>query len=105
MLFVSRMTIHRRRRDLGIVDIGDARRISDVELRSLLQQFHREMPNMGEILVIGCLRSLGYAVTRQRVRDAIHATDPLNTLFRWRGILTSRRPYTVLSRNSLCHIQ
>ena len=81
--------------------VGYTRRISDVEL---LQQFHREMPNMGETLVIGRLRSLGYVITRQRVRDAIHATDPLNTLFRWRGILTSWRPYLVPSPYSLWHI-
>ena len=99
------MTIYHRRRDLGSVDVGDIRRrISDVELQSLVQQLHREMPNMGETLVIGRLRSLGYAVTQQRVRDAIHATDPLNTLFGWRGNLTSRRPYSVPSPNSLWHI-
>ena len=63
-----------------------------------------EMPNIGEVLVIGHLHALGYAVSRQRVRNAIHATDPLNTALRWRGILTTRQPYSVAGPNSLWHI-
>ena len=68
--------------DLGIVDTQDTSQLTDAELQSLLQQLRRTMANMGETLVIGHLRSLGYVVTRQRVRNAIHATDPLNTTFR-----------------------
>ena len=83
---------------------GIERSISDAELRSLLQQLRRDMPTIGETLVMGHLRSLGFAVTRQQVRNAIHTTDPLNTLFRWTGILTPRRPYSVPSTNSLWHI-
>ncbi|XP_064384818.1 uncharacterized protein LOC135333721 [Halichondria panicea] len=105
LLGVSRMTIYRRRREFGILDVHSAARsISDSDLRTKLQQVRREMPNMGETLVIGRLRSLGYAVTRQRVRNAIHATDPLNAALRWRGILTARRPYSVPSPNSLWHM-
>lgn len=105
ILGVSRMTVYRRRRDLGIVDsLQTSRQITDTDLRAYLQQLRRDMPHIGETLVIGRLRSLGYSVTRQRVRDAIHETDPLNTALRWRGILTARRPYSVPSPNSLWHI-
>ena len=82
VLGVSRMIIYRRRMDLGIVDTQDTSQLTDAELQSLLQQLRRTMANMGETLVIGHLRSLGHVVTRQRVCNAIHATDPLNTTFR-----------------------
>lgn len=105
LLGVSRMTVYRRRRGFGMLDFDETRRaLSDSELHRLLQEMRREMPNMGEVLVIGRLHALGYAVSRQRVRDAIHATDPLNTALRWRGILTARRPYSVAGPNSLWHI-
>lgn len=80
LLGVSRMTVYRRRRDLGMVDFDEAtRNVSDNELQRLLQVMRQEMPNLGEALVIGQLHAMGYAVSRQRVRNAIHATDPLNT--------------------------
>ena len=105
LLGVSRMTVYRRRRDFGMEDIDEAARsISDSELQRLLQVMRREMPNMGEVLVIGHLHAMGYVVSRQRVRNAIHVTDPLNTALRWRGILTTRRPYSVAGPNSLWHI-
>ena len=105
LLGVSRMTVYRRRRDLGLLDFDDATRyVSDNELQRLLQVIRREMPNVGEALVMGQLHAMGYAVSRQRVRNAIHATDPLNTALRWQGILTTRRPYSVAGPNSLWHI-
>ena len=104
LLGVSRMTVYRRR-DFGMDDFDEATRsISNNELERLLQVMRREMPNVGEVLVIGQLHAMGYAVSRQRVRNAIHATDPLNTALRWRGILTTRRPYSVAGPNSLWHI-
>ena len=38
VLGVSRMTIYRRRMDLGIVDTQDTSQLTDAELQSLLQQ-------------------------------------------------------------------
>ena len=61
------------------------------------------MPEIGESLVWGRLRSMGLQVTRERVRQAIRRTDPLNTALRWRD-LVSRRPYSVPGPNSLWHI-
>ena len=104
LLGVSRMTVYRRRRDLGNLQSDHGLSISDALLSSLLQQIRREMPNIGENLVLGRIHSLGFSVTRHRLRQVIHATDPLNTALRWRGIATARRPYSVPAPNSLWHI-
>ncbi len=74
------------------------------ELEEFLRQLRREMPNAGETVVIGRLHSMGYHINRQRVREAIRRTDPLNTPLRWRGIAASRRPYSVPAPNSLWHV-
>ena len=44
LLGVSRMTVYRRRRDLGILQSDDGSSISDSSLSSLLQHIRREMP-------------------------------------------------------------
>ncbi len=62
------------------------------------------MPNAGETVVIGRLHSMGYHINRQRVRESIRRTDPLNTPLRWRGIAATRRPYSVPAPNSLWHV-
>ena len=58
LLGVSRMTVYRRRRDLGMVDFDEATRYVSVnELQRLLQVMRQEMPNLGEALVIGQLHA------------------------------------------------
>ena len=52
----------------------------------------------------GRLRSMGYSVTRSRLRQAIRDIDPLHTALRWRGSLSVRHPYSVPGPNSLWHI-
>ncbi len=37
-----------------------------------------ELPGVGESLVAGRLRSMGYRVTRHRIRDAVKRSDSLN---------------------------
>ena len=49
------------------------------------------------------LRSQGVYVQRERLRDSIHQTDPVNTALRWHQ-LVRRRPYSVRGPNSLWHI-
>ena len=105
ILGVSRMTIYRRRAEYGLIfdsstSVSD---VSDVDLAQILQDLRREMPEIGESMVWGRLRSMGLQVTRERVRQAIRRTDPLNTALRWRD-LVSRRPYSVPGPNSLWHI-
>ena len=55
-------------------------------------------------MVIGHVRSLGYNVTRSRIRNAVRVADPINVALRWQGNLTVRRPYSVPGPNSLWHI-
>ena len=103
LLGVSRMTIFRRRQEFGILN-DPSIEINDTELRVVLSQLRRTFPELGEKMVIGHLRSLGYNVTRNRVRNAIRITDPINVALRWHGNLTARRPYSVPGPNSLWHI-
>ena len=79
-------------------------KINDAELRIVLSQLRRTFPQLGEKMVIGHLRSLGYNVPRSRVRNAVRVTDPINVALRWQGSLTARRPYSVPGPNSLWHI-
>ena len=102
LLNVSRMTIYRRRRDYGLLD-ERSQSMSDDELRRFIQELRTQLPDVGETLVIGRLRSLGYHIARERVRQCIRSTDPLNAALRWHGV-TLRRPYSVPGPNSLWHI-
>ena len=103
LLGVSRMTIFRRRQEFGILN-EPSLEINDAELRVALSQLRRTFPQLGEKMVIGHLRSLGYSITRNRGRNAIRLTDPINVALRWQGNLTVRRPYSVPGPNSLWYI-
>ena len=81
-----------------------ANNLTNQELCNLLQQMRADSPSLGETMVWGRLRSLGYQVTRDRVCQAIRATDPLSVALRSLPFVTSRRPYSVPAPNSLWHI-
>ena len=103
MLGVSRMTIYRRRVEYELLQ--DPRSIpSEAQLRTILREIKHGQPELGEVMVMGRIRSMGYKVTRDRLRRVIRLIDPLHTALRWRGGLTSRRPYSVPGPNSLWHI-
>lgn len=103
LLGVSRMTLYRRRREYGMLE-DSTRPISNSELRQMLRLMRQQHPNFGETMAMGYIRSLGYKVRRARLREAIHATDPIQVALRWQGNLASRRPYSVPGPNSLWHI-
>ena len=84
LLGVSRMTIFRRRVEFLMVN---ETLVEDRELRTIISSIRQDMPNVGENMVLGRLRSMGYHVSRERVRHAIRATDPINSALRWQGIL------------------
>lgn len=103
LLGVSRMTVYRRRLECGMVN-EPANDLTNQELRDLLQGMRANSPYLGETMVWGRLRSLGYQVTRDRVCQAIRATDPLSIALPSLPAVTSRRPYSVPGPNSLWHI-
>jgi len=63
-----------------------------------------EYPYLGEVMVLGRPRSLGCAVRRSQLRQAIRETDPINTALRATTGPLSRRVYSVPGPNSLWHI-
>ena len=102
ILGVSPMTIYRRRQEWALTE-EPSRMLSDRDLHNLLLHMRREFPNLGQTMVWGWLRSLGFKVTMCKVQDAIRNTDPINTAVRWREV-TSRRSYSVPGPNSLWHL-
>ena len=103
LLRVSRMTVYRRRQEYGMLDEPVAS-ISDSDLREKVLEMKKMLPEVGESIILGQLRSMGYKVTRWRVRDTLRSTDPVNVALRWPGGATARRQYSVPGPNSLWHI-
>lgn len=101
---VSYMTIYRRRQEFGMTGSDDGRSITDNELYVVVRQLRHEIPSLGQTMVWGRLRSMGFRVTRYRVRQAMRENDPLHTALRWRGQLVQRQPYSVPGPNSLWHL-
>ena len=97
------MTLYRHRKLLDMVD-EPRQTLTDNQLRDHITRMQAQMPAVGETLIVGYMRSNGYYVTRDRVRQSMHATDPINTALRWRGNLSNQRPYSVPGPNSLWHI-
>ena len=103
LLKVSRMTIYRRRRAYGL--LGEPSTVpTDAELSMLIRQIRLEMPELGQNLVHGRVRAIGFRVTRDRVRAMMREQDPLNTALRMPGGLTARKKYSVPGPNSLWHV-
>ena len=102
MLGVSRMTLYRRRSEYGMLTESPGS-ISDSQLMTVVRHLRSELPDVGQAMLIGRLRAMGFHVQRERVREAIRKSDPFNTALRWHN-LTSRRPYSVLGPNSSWHI-
>ena len=60
------MTIYRHRVEFQMVESVSGT-LSDDELK-LLTSMRKDHPSMGETMVLGRLRSMGFNVTRERVR-------------------------------------
>lgn len=78
--------------------------LSDEDLVSLIGEFRKDNPNIGESMAAGFVRARGYKVTRARIRTALKLNDPLSAALRWPGGITKRRVYSVAGPNSLWHV-
>jgi len=67
ILGVSRMTIWRRRQEFEIIPA--LTNLNDEELLRQVREMRAELPQIGESIVCGRLRSMGFRVQRQRVRE------------------------------------
>ena len=103
ILGVSSMTIYRRRQEYGLLNTP-TEILSDAELCIIVRSMQAEFPGLGQTMVWGRLRSMGFRVTRERVRSAVYQNDPIQTALRWRGELVRRHPYSVPGPNSLWHM-
>lgn len=105
-LGVSTKTIRRRRFEFGMdVSCSDGTRItySDISQENLcieIRNVLNTLPDAGETIVIGALRSRLIHVQRRRVRQAINDVDPVGRALR-RTVSIIRRVYNVPSPNSL----
>ena len=79
----SRMSLYRRRRLLGILNVSRFSNLSDSDLKDLVVSVKELFPDCGERIVLGFLRSRGIFVSRCRLRSVIHEVDPVNTSLRW----------------------
>lgn len=93
------MTVYRARIELGYEEPHDSS-VTDVDVKHLVSTVKEEMPNVGEKMLHGILKSRGVRVTRRRFRQVIHSVDPFNTVLRWRAPI-SRRPYSVRGPKAL----
>ena len=98
---VSRMTLYRKRMEMGIPDRYSV--ISDDSLLLQVSSIKNEMPDAGENMLAGVLHSRGIQVSRRRIREALHEIDPINTTLRWAPRI-KRRPYSVAGANALWHL-
>ncbi|XP_019861672.1 PREDICTED: uncharacterized protein LOC109590193 [Amphimedon queenslandica] len=102
-VLVLKLQKKRRRVELGLI-VEPSTVISDADLIGFIRDMQATSPHIGQTLVMGRLRSMGFKVTRERVRNALRHSNPFRSALRWPGVLTHRRPYSVPGPNSLWHI-
>jgi hypothetical protein len=101
---VSRWTIHRRVQQFNLQDMRGFSDLADEKLDNIVKTYistHGSATGHG--YVAGYIKSLGYRVQRQRIRESMARMDPQNSALRW-GVLVSRRTYNVPWPNSLWHL-
>ena len=85
------MSIYRGRVEYQMVHISNGA-ISDDDLKVVLSSLRKDYPSMRQTVVWGQLRAMGFSVTRERMKAAVHESDPLYTALCWGGHATIRRP-------------
>ena len=76
MLLVSCWTVYRRVQEFNISDVTGYSRISDHELKKIIEDFKAQHgPTTGRVIVLGHLKSIGIRVQQQRVAKALAKID------------------------------
>ena len=103
MLGISRVTLYRKRKEAGISEEFKFSSISFEDLQVKVVEIKSQLQDCGERMIMGCLKSQGVFVPRSRLRQAIHAVDPVETTLRWCPRI-QRKVYSVPGPMSLWHI-
>ena len=72
------MTVYRRRVEFGLLNDPSVD-LNDVDLTHAISDMHADLPEIGESMIVGRLRLMGYRVPRWRVRATVRMSDPLST--------------------------
>ena len=80
LLGMSRMTIHRRRDEYGLLS-EPAQAITDAQLGQIVRDLRTELPDIGQVMVAGPIKSNGLQIAKGANKRSC-ATDPLNTALR-----------------------
>ena len=104
ILGISRWTLYRRVRDMGLTNLGEFTLISDTELDRLVMEYvNRHGTTSGYTYIAGYVRSLGLRIQRHQIRECMTRLNPDNATRRW-GMIVARRRYHVPWPNSLWHL-
>ena len=101
-LGVSRPQVYKAIREYGI-EYKKFTDLSDSRLEEIMASVKENHPSAGEVMLQGHLRAQGLHVQRNRLRTAIHQSDPIGTEARRRPPIR-RRVYSVPCPNYLWHI-
>ncbi|XP_034549223.1 uncharacterized protein LOC117819842 [Notolabrus celidotus] len=102
ILGVSRPTFYKLLQDFNI-PTSKFNNISDQQLDLKVSQLKTEHPNVGEVMLMGHLRSINIVVQRRRVRESLQRVDSAGVLDRRRTAI-ARRVYTVPHPNFIWHV-
>lgn len=97
VLRISRSTLYRR---LTSFNLGDPQTFSDEDVDNMLCEIIFEMPNSGEIYLMGILRARKVFIPRWRLRERLKILDPVGRSLRRRHTI-KRRVYNVKGANYL----
>ncbi|CAI5672224.1 uncharacterized protein LOC112846667 [Oreochromis niloticus] len=102
ILSISRPTLYKLLQDYNI-SVSKFNVISDHELEQIVSQIKTEHPHVGEVMLMGHLRSKNIVVQRWRVRESLRRVDSAGVLSR-RRTAVARRVYSVPHPNFIWHI-
>lgn len=104
LFLVSRWTVWRRVKELGIEKFTGYSDINDDELDSIVLKIKNDHGSLvGRSLVLGHLKSMGIKVQQRRVNKSLIRVDPESSRGRWAALI-KRRKYKVPAPNSLWHV-